>query len=234
MALSVTKKTSKIRSVLLNMQSGIKNSVPKDRKMWAYPFRIFTRPFDSFSDMKYEAKGSVLIANFILFLYFLSSVAEYMYTGFLYNDNDTTKLNIFVQLFSSVAIVVLWAVANWAVCTLMDGEGTFKEIWIASCYSLTPMILGELIYIPLSNILVYEEQVYLQLIHIVSILLLCFFLFAGMLVTHQYTALKTVLSCLLTVAAVILIMFLFLLVFSVVQQMYGFIQTVSTEILNRT
>ena len=157
-----------------------------------------------------------------------------MYTGFLYNDNDTTKLNIFVQLFSSVAIVVLWAVANWAVCTLMDGEGTFKEIWIASCYSLTPMIFGELIYIPLSNILVYEEQVYLQLIHIVSILLLCFFLFAGMLVTHQYTALKTVLSCLLTVAAVILIMFLFLLVFSVVQQMYGFIQTVSTEILNRT
>ena len=227
-------KKSKNCSALFGMLSGIRNSVPKDRKMYAYPFRIFAHPFDSFSDMKFEAKGSMLIANFILFLYFLSSIAEYMYTGFLYNDNDTTKLNVFVQLFSSVIIVVLWVISNWAVCTLMDGEGTSKEIWIASCYSLTPMILGKLICIPLSNILVYEEQMYLQLIHAVSILLLCFFLFVGMLVTHQYTVFKTFFSCFLTVAAVILILFLFVLIFSVVQQMYGFFQTVSEEILNRT
>lgn len=212
----------------------VRTSLPEDRKMYAYPFRTFARPFDTFSDIKYENKGSVLISLIVLFFYFLAGVAEYLYTGFLFNNNDVTQFNIFSQMFFSVVLVLLWCVSNWAICTLMDGEGTFKMIWIATCYSLVPMIFGKLIKTLLSNVLIFQEQTFLQLFDTVGIVFFCFFLFVGMLTIHQYSVTKTVVSCLFTVAGILLIIFLFILLFSIAQQMYGFFQTVLIEFLSKT
>ena len=42
-------------------------------------------------------------------------------------------------------------------CTLLDGEGKMREIWIALCYALFPTILLGAIGILLSNVLAQGE-----------------------------------------------------------------------------
>lgn len=46
------------------------------------------------------------------------------------------------MVFMSVALpVALWVLANWCLTTLFDGEGTLKDVYIATCYALTPLPL---------------------------------------------------------------------------------------------
>ena len=212
----------------------IRHPQPFDRKKLAYPFRAIVHPFDTFSDIKYEKKGSLLIANGILLLYFVLHVLEFFYTGYLFNENRVEQFSLLSQLFYSVALIFLFAVSNWSVCTLMNGEGTMREIWIVCNYALLPIVFSKLVTIPLSNIIVYEEEVYLQLINAVALILFCFLLFCGLLTIHQYTPSKTIFSMLLSVAGVVLIIFLGILFFSIAQQTVEFIRTVFIEVLNKT
>ena len=214
--------------------NSLKHPQPFNRKKLAYPFRALVRPFDTFSDIKYEKMGSLFIANGILFCYFLISVLSYFYTGYLFNDNRIDQFSLLSQLFYSVALLFIWAVSNWSVCTLMNGEGNMRDIWTVSSYALLPVLLGKIVTLPLSNFIVYEEQVYIQLIDVTSFLLFCFLMFCGLLTVHQYTVSKTLFSCLLTIVGVVLIIFLGILFFSIVQQMIGFVNTVFVELLNKT
>ena len=204
-----------------------------DRKKLIYPFRIIRRPFDSFSDIKYEGKGSLTIANSLLILFFISNILRFFCTGYIFNTNLPKDFNVLMELLYSVILIVLWCVSNWAVCTLMDGEGKFREIWIVVCYALLPRIVGQCLVIILSNLLALNEKMFLSMIDTVSIGLMGLLILLGMLVVHQYTLLKTVLSSLLTVFGIIAILFVCVLFFSVVQQMVGFGETIYMEILNK-
>jgi len=205
-----------------------------NRKKLIYPVRAFIKPFDTFSDIKSENMGSMLIANVIIFLFFVTSILEFFFKGFIFNDNKLTNFNILVQLAYSVVLVVLWSVTNWAVCTLMDGEGTMSQIWIVTAYSLMPLIISRILTVMLSNFLVFEESVFLTLISGLGMVFLFVFLFVGSLTIHQYTVLKTLISMAVTVLGILAIIFLFVLFFSIIQQMYGFITTVSTEVINKS
>ena len=222
-----------VRAALARRRQDRRDPQPFERKKLIYPFRIVRHPFDSFSDVKYEGMGSLAIANTLLLLFFFSNILRYFCTGYIFNTNSPKDFNILLELLYSIFLIVLWCISNWAVCTLMDGEGKFKEIWTAVCYALLPRILGQLAVVVLSNILALNEQMFLTLIDTVSIGLMGVLILFGMLVVHQYTLLKTVLSSLLTIFGIVAILFIGVLFFSVVQQMIGFVETIYMEILNR-
>ena len=204
-----------------------------DRKKIIYPARIMIRPFDSFSDIKYENKGSKLIAAIILAVFFFAGVLQYFYTGYVFNDNKVAQFNIFIQLLYSVVPVLLWCASNWSVCTLMNGEGKFGHIFIATCYALTPRIFGIFINIFLSRFLTLQEGMFIAIVDQVSLLFMALLILAGMLVIHNYTLARALFSSVLTVIGIMAIIFLCILFFGVVQQIYGFIQTIYMEMLNR-
>ncbi len=222
-----------IRDAVARRRERRREPQPFNRKKLIYPLRIIRRPFDSFSDMKYEGMGSLTIANVLLLLFFFSNILRYFCTGYIFNTNSPKDFNILLELLYSVFLIVLWCISNWAVCTLMDGEGKFEEIWTAVCYALLPRIVGQLIVVALSNVLALNEQMFLTLIDTVSIGLMSVLIWFGMMVVHQYTLLKTVLSSLLTVFGIMAILFIGVLFFSVVQQMIGFAETIYMEILNK-
>ena len=59
-------------------------------------------------------------------------------------------------------IFLLYVVCNWAMCTLFDGEGSMKNIFIVTAYSLIPYICGRLIGTLLSHILIRDEYIFIQ------------------------------------------------------------------------
>jgi len=202
----------------------------KDRM---HAFRCILHPFDSFNALKDEGKGSVVTAIVIVFVWFLAAVMERQNTGFTFNYNQLSNLNVFLILAKTVGLYVLWVACNWAVATWMDGEGKVRQIAIVSAYSVTPYVAGLLLATLASNVLLKEEGMFLQYINVASVLWSGVILFIGMLIVHDYGFVKTIQSMALTLAAMGIVVFLAVLFYTLFQQLYVFLYTVSNELLFR-
>lgn len=199
-----------------------------------FPLHLIVHPFDSFWDMKYEGKGKVRVALTILLLVVISMILKDQFAGFLVNYNDPRHLNSITQLLTIVFPFFLWCLSNWAITTLMDGEGKFKEIMMATAYALVPIVI---IYVPMilaSRFMAEEETAFYYLMMTVSSIWFVALLFVGIMTVHQYTVLKTVITMLLTVIVMGIVVFLGTLVLSMLQQIIEFFVNIYRELIFRT
>ncbi len=202
-------------------------------KKYRFPFYLCLHPFKGWEDLKHEKQGSLWFANVMLVVWFLLTVLAYQYTGFVFNSNRLDRMNLFILLGSTFGVFLLWTVCNWGVCTLFDGKGTFREIWIFSAYSRMSWIILEIPVIILSRVLVREESFWLSLVITVQQVWTYVQLLLASKAAHQYTLKKTILSALLTLLGMILVVLIILLFVSLFTQMWSFIQTLVQEILMR-
>lgn len=197
----------------------------------ALPRRLVFHPADGFYQMKYEHRGRLGFALLNVLLLFVSYSFLKQYTGFALNDTNPANLNILIDFVMVVAVYILWCTGNWLVTTLMDGEGSLRSIAMATGYALIPV---NLIFIPatlVSNLLVYQEGAFFTIVLGIAVVWAVVLMFMGLLTVQNYTAGKTVLTVLLTVVAILIVVFLLGLVASLVQQMYVFFKSIYTEIV---
>lgn len=168
-----------------------------------------------------------------LVLLIITYILRRQYTGFIFNENDPKELNVFIEIISVLLPFFLWATANWCITTLMDGEGSYRDIVIATAYALVPLILINLPLVPFSRIINMEEGAFYYFFASVSVLWTGALILAGASVTHQYTMTKTVFTSILSVVGMGLMIFIGLLVFSLLQQMISFVYTIYREIAFR-
>lgn len=204
-----------------------------DKTKFVWPFRMMLHPIEGLEEIKYEGKGSLAISNLLLLLLFVVSIVTYSQTGFIFNTNDAGNFNIFLTFLKSDALVILWCISNWLICTLLDGEGTFREIWIASWYAMTPQILFSILGVLASNFMVRQESAFLSVLYLFGVVWSVILLLSGILVVHQYTFRKTLLSTLISLFIMAMIVFIMILFLSLFQQLVMFLQTVAQELLSR-
>ena len=148
-----------------------------------------------------------------------------MFTGY-----DPSTYNSLWVLVQSAGIIVLWSVANWLVCSLSGGKGKLEEIIIVTSYSLTPVIIGQLLWTVFSNFVLPTESAVLGIISGVSILYTLLLLTIGMIRIHEFTMTKFFGTAFFTVIGMASIVFLIILVGILLQQLGGFISTLLIEI----
>ena len=86
------------------------------------------------------------------------------------------------------------------------------------------------ICIILSNVLSADEDVFITWIKILGILWSALLLFCGMMTLHNYTGARTFFSIIITLIGMVIIVFLIVLAFSLVQQMVAFVMTIVREL----
>ena len=204
--------------------------------MEKFKHALFTimHPFVGFEEIKWHKKGSALWATVFLFIYYLSAIVEYQYTGFLFTTQRPEDLNILLIAVSNLIPFVLFSVSNWAVCTLFDGEGRFVEIYIAVGYALVPFALTRFFTTLCSNFVVQSEYAFVSMISTVGLVWSLAIGFIGLNTVHQYTFKKTFFSVLAALLGVFIILFLCVLAGTLWNQVYSFIMSVYTEITFRT
>lgn len=198
-----------------------------------FPFYLCIHPFKGYEELKHEKQGMLWFSNVVIIVWFIMEILLYQYTGFQFNGNRLDRMNIFIIFASTIGFHFLWSVCNWAVCTLFDGKGSFKEVWIFSSYARLPYVL---VYIPvliLTNVLVRDEYFFLSLIENAATIWFAVSTFVAIKSVHQYSFWKTVGSILLTVLGMVLVVLILLLFVSLFAQMYSFLQTIFQEILMR-
>ncbi|WP_058302664.1 YIP1 family protein [Gorillibacterium timonense] len=204
------------------------------RDFVSFPLHLIVHPFDGFWDMKFEKRGKLKVALTLIFLTFLAIVVQKQFAGFLVNFNDPRQLNNLNELIYLVLPFFLWCIANWSVTTLLEGEGKFSEIVMASSYSLVPIVL---IYFPMtlvSRFMAQEETAFYYLLNSIAGIWFVLLLFVGIMTVHQYSASKTIITMILSVIVMVIIVFLGALVFSMIQQIYEFIMNIYRELIFRT
>ncbi len=195
-----------------------------------WPFRVLTHPIQAFNEIKYEKTGSVGLSVIILLLWFFSNIYKYLEYGFQFNTNKVEMLSVLSQFMSSAMIIVLWTIANWAICTLMDGEGWFKEIWISCCYSVMPLVVTTVPITILSKILTINESSWLSLLSTLAFLWTVLLMLMANTIIHQYTLKKSIFSMILTIVGVFILLMLVVLVVSLVAQFWEFLSVIGQEL----
>ena len=142
-------------------------------------------------------------------------------------------MSILVAFLAIAVPLLLWCVSNWCLTTLFDGEGSFKDIYIAAGYSLAPLPLFVIISTILTNVMAVTEGSIVTLLVSIGYIWVGILLFFGMLVTHDYTLKKNFVTTLGTILAMVVIMFIAILFSSLVAKMVTFIISIFTEIGNR-
>ncbi|MBQ1518749.1 MAG: YIP1 family protein [Ruminococcus sp.] len=192
-----------------------------------------THPVEGFNDMRWKKSGSLRIAFLIVLLLFFGEIADDRLYGAQFFISYERIFNIVPFIIRSIVLFAVWVVGNWSVCTLLDGEGTMKNICIYSAYALIPYVAQLYINVILSHVLIRDESVFLDIIRIIGICWTALLLFSAIKSVHQYSFLKTAAAILMTIAAMLIMLFLMVLVLALIQQMWIFISTVITEIIYR-
>lgn len=213
-----------------------KNTKDKEKRgFWEevmYGFYIIFHPFDGFWDLKHERRGSVRGAIFWLLAAALAFVYQAIGTGYL--STGGAGGGSYISAVMSIAMpVMLVALANWCLTTLFDGEGTFKDVFIACCYSLVPLIIILIPCVALSNVMTLTELGILTMLKSIAWVWVGLLVFFGVMVTHDYTLGKNFITILGTILMVCVIMFVAILFFFLIQRIYSFGFNIYVEISQR-
>lgn len=189
---------------------------------WRFPWRVLMRPFKNFEAMKTERRGSYAFAFFVLLLEALISIMDYVYRGFLINYSDIYGINSLVLSLTVLFPAALFVVSNWCVTTLMDGKGTLGDIFQATMYALFPLCLAQLLALALSNVLTLDEMTLVYALQAIGAVLFAAYLFIGLTVIHEYSFSRSVGAAMLTIAAMMVLVFILMLLFALVADVLDF------------
>lgn len=198
-----------------------------------YSLHVIFHPFDGFWDLKHEKRGNAKAATILVLLLVFVRIFKRQATGFIFNTNDIKTLNVMYELRFVVLSLLIWCVSNWCLTSLMDGEGSFKDIYITTAYAMTPMII---IYFPLtilSNFLLIEEKEFYTFFNGLAMVWFCWLLWIGIMTVHQYTVKKTIITIFLTLASMGIIIFLGLVSLQLFEWVSRFVVSVIREVLYR-
>ena len=195
-----------------------------------YAFHLIVHPFDGFWDLKHEKRGNAVSATVILALAVLSFCINSRYAGYFFSGYDPRSFNILLEIAKVLAPVFLFVVSNWCLTTLMDGNGSMKDIYTAVCYSLAPMILVLNLLTIASQFLSLKESAYYIFFEAAMYVWIIGLIFFGTMVTHQYGFLKTVVTTVLELIGMLIIVFLLLLLYNVVGTVLTFLSNSWSEL----
>ena len=196
-----------------------------------WPLYMLSSPFKAFDDIKYENAGSTKFSFVIMILFAWATLIKERYTGFLMNTADIENLNIPLILISSVVPFILFIFANWAVGVLIDGKGNLRNIFKFTAYSLYPSVWLNIIGVLLSRICIYEETGLVSIFFYAGLVFAFFYMFIGIIMVHQFTFTKGVGDVLLSLIAMVILIFVIVLLATLVSGFINDVGTIIDEIL---
>ena len=206
--------------------------IVKNEKL-AVSLNVPLHPIESFKQIKYKNKGSVLIACFYLVLFYLTSVTSKLNCGFMYNYVDTDNFNAIFVLLGSVGIALLFVVANWLICVLFEGKGHLKEIFCSTCYCLIPMIVYNVLYFIMSYTVIPSVNNSFAILSIVCKLFMIVLILLSVTVIHDFDFFKSIGTAVFTVVGMCIVGFVIFLMLTLFQDLLGFIVGIINEVTLR-
>lgn len=193
-------------------------------------FYVLRHPYDGFTALRFEAKGSYISALLILTGVYASIVASRSLTSFTFDKNQVFSLDasgIFLQTFT---IWSLWVVCHYLIGAIYRGEARFRDVFIGSAYCLTPLIIIGVPLSLMSNVMTGAEgSIYGFMKWFMQIwcLLLIFWKVQSL---QNYSIGETITNVFMTVCTMVIISVLLFIVFGLSSDLLNFISSIYMEV----
>jgi len=191
-------------------------------------------PLDFFYDIQFDNRARLRNAVIIVAIAVFSKTLVSLLTGFSFNDKGAYQISVFNEALWIVLPWLTWSVSSWAVGAIVDGEGKFKHILISSAYVFIPYILFNIPFSIISNVLTHKELPFIVLLDYGSTAWMLFILLVTVKVLHDFELGKTIWVTLLSLFGVLLIWFVCIMIFGLVNQSVQFLVDLYKEISYRS
>ena len=211
------------------------NLTPKEKYIDSLKFALYctTHPLDGFWDLTHEKRGTYAAANTILALALLIRILKLRYTSFLFMEVYWEDLNIFMYLASVAFPLTLWVLGNWGLTTLFDGKGKLGQVYMATCYAFTPYVLIQFPLMIFSNFVTVQEAEFYSVVSFLSLVYSALLIIAAMGQIHEYSAGKNLLFVVATLFAMLVMIFILMIFFSMVAQGIAYFISLGKELMFR-
>lgn len=199
-----------------------------------YSLFCMRKPLAGFWDLIHEGYGTMAAAHTFVFLAVVVSVLRLTLTNFQFIIVFMETFNIVMVFLNIFVPLGLWVVANWSLTTLLDGKGKLSYIYMGTAYAMVPMIIIDAILIPVSHVITFEEGALYWMFTSIGTGWFVLLILCAMKEIHDYSFAKAIGSSLLTILAMGIIIFIFIMFFAVVSDGVAYVISIVQEILFRT
>jgi len=193
-------------------------------------FDMMKHPLDNFYDLKVGSKGSVISAVIIYIAVTVVFCFDMLFRGYLFAPENLSKLSLLPVLIMLVVPLMLFVVGNAMVASINDGEGSFKNIFVITAYSLSPYLIITPFVVVTSYAVTFNESFILDLIWFVGVAWSAVFLFIGIMRTHDYTVGETVKNILITLFFMLMAVVAAAIMYVMWNTLISFIKSVFVEV----
>lgn len=190
---------------------------------------ILRHPIYGVWDMKREKTGRYRDGLILMALAIAAITFNRQMRAFVFNNAYNVPLDMMKQIAVIVLPVMLFTLSNYSITTLTEGKGSFKDIFMVTCYSLMPLIIFQVVTPILTHAMSLNETTYLNLLDFAGYAWMGLMLLLGIQEIHEYSARKMVATIVLTVIGAAIIIFVVLLFFSLLQELGSFLYSLYRE-----
>ncbi|MCR5330538.1 MAG: YIP1 family protein [Lachnospiraceae bacterium] len=198
-----------------------------------FAFYCMSHPMDGFWDLTHEKRGTYAAANTILFITVMVRLLSLKYTGFVIQVVNWEEINIFLYIASIIFPLALFVVGNWALTTLFDGKGRLGQVYMATCYGMLPYSVVMVPITIFSNFVTVDEAQFYTTLNTISLVYAGILIVVAMGQIHEYSGAKNILFMFASLVAMLIIIFILMLFFSMISQGIAYFVSLGKELLFR-
>lgn len=208
-------------------------SIKRYFKSLKFSLYCVSHPLDGYWDLTHEKRGTYAAANTILFLTVMVRLLKLRFTSFIFVQVYWEDLNIFLYIASILFPLALWVVGNWGLTTLFDGKGKLGQVYMATCYALVPYPLVQFPLMIMSNFVTVDEASFYSVLSALTLVYAAILVICAMGQIHEYSGGKNILFTVATLFAMLVLVFILMIFFSMITQGISYFISIGKELLFR-
>ncbi|NMB95331.1 MAG: tetratricopeptide repeat protein, partial [Clostridiaceae bacterium] len=192
--------------------------------------RVLAHPIETFELIKnWRDSISVVSGVIILALVFIVRIF-YMFTvHYPLADIDIRDSNIFLEAVKILLPVITWTIASFSVTAILEGESKFKDVFVASSFSMMPYILVTFPLALISNVISRDEKTLYAFILNAAWIWIYFLFYLQVKTLNDYKIGKTIGICIISILNIVLIWAVGLMTYFLTGRLFQFISGIYQE-----
>lgn len=198
-----------------------------------YLRKMLRHPLDGYYYLKREETGSVVSATMVYLLAFIVYMLDTLGRGFIFKLIDAGETNPITMTVMFFAPLILWILGSYMVSAINEGEGSLRNVYVATAYALSPYVIITPAVILLTYLLTQNEAFIVQLGWLVTLIWTGSLLFLSVAEIHQYSFRETIKNILLTLFFMIMVVVTLAILYLLWGQAITFFKEICGEWLYR-
>lgn len=201
------------------------------RIQMSYMYGMIRHPIDEFYYLKHNRHGTVLSATVIYALTFTVYLFDSLCRSFTFQLADTAQISKISVAVIFIVPVILWVTGNTMVSAINEGEGSLRNIYIATAYAFTPYLLIAPFVIISTYVLTLNESVVIEIAWSTAVIWTFILICMSVKEVHNYNLKETVKILLITLFFMIMAVVLLFIIYVIELQVISFIKDIFNEVL---